>query len=397
MNIAYICTEMLPVPPIRGGAIQTYISGVAPLLSRDHRLTIFSKSDPLLEETDLAENVTYLRFPAPSRSAYYQAVRNALAERKFDLIQVFNRPAYLPYLKEVSPGARFTLSLHNEMFAPDKIPPALAEQCLQETSAIITVSRFLRDTLIQQYPSAEPKCHTVYSGCDLSRFRPIWLSEVSAERQELRSAYGLTGKKVILFTGRLSRTKGPDILIRALPEVLERCPESVLVITGSKWFSDETPSNYVMSLRDLTRPLGRSVVFTGFVPPSEIHRVFLLADVFVCPSQWQEPLARVHYEAMASGLPIITTDRGGNAEVIDDDRNGLVIRDFWNPGEFAKAIIRLLEAPDLAERLGRQARRDAEERFGWDRVARELGEIYSRISHQAVGHGVRGRRLCRQA
>jgi glycosyltransferase involved in cell wall biosynthesis len=379
MDIALVCTEMLPVPPIRGGAIQTYISGVAPILCRRHKLTIFSKSDPLLDDMAEVGGITYFRFPAPSQTTYYQAVREALSLSRFDLIQIFNRPAQLLLLKQVCPGARFTLSLHNQMLAPNRIEPGLASQTLQETSAVITVSHFLRKDLVRHYPWAEPKCYAVYSGCDLVRFRPIWLSDISREREQWRLSHGLVGKKVILFAGRLSRTKGPDVLVRAMPEVLESHPDSVLLITGSKWFSDETPSNFVTHLRELAQPLGNAVKFTGFVPPEEMHRVFQAADVFVCPSQWQEPLARVHYEAMATGLPIITTDRGGNAEVIHHERNGLVIRDFSDPGAFAKAIIRVLSSPELAHQLGARTRRDAEEYFGWDRVARDLEEVYSRV------------------
>jgi len=53
-----------------------------------------------------------------------------------------------------------------------------------------------------------------------------------------------------------------------------------------------------------------------------------VGDIFVCASQWNEPLARIHYEAMAAGLPIITTDRGGNAEIFEDNVNGIIIKDY---------------------------------------------------------------------
>ncbi|MEX2103902.1 MAG: glycosyltransferase, partial [Bacilli bacterium] len=72
---------------------------------------------------------------------------------------------------------------------------------------------------------------------------------------------------------------------------------------------------------------------------------FLIGDIFVCSSQWQEPLARVHYEAMGAGLPIITTHRGGNAEVIKTGENGIVIEDYSNPQAWAATISYLLSNP----------------------------------------------------
>ena len=59
-----------------------------------------------------------------------------------------------------------------------------------------------------------------------------------------------------------------------------------------------------------------------------------MGDLFVCSSQWNEPLARVHYEAMAAGIPIITTNRGGNAEVMNQGKNGIIIDDYDQPKAF---------------------------------------------------------------
>ncbi|MCY8887189.1 glycosyltransferase, partial [Bacillus spizizenii] len=65
-------------------------------------------------------------------------------------------------------------------------------------------------------------------------------------------------------------------------------------------------------LRKLALPYRDHVIFTKFIPADDIPNLFLMADVFVCSSQWNEPLARVNYEAMAAGTPLITTNRGGN-------------------------------------------------------------------------------------
>jgi len=112
--------------------------------------------------------------------------------------------------------------------------------------------------------------------------------------------------------------------------------------------------------------------FTGFIPPSEIPPYYNVGDIFVCASQWNEPLARIHYEAMAAGLPIITTDRGGNAEIFEDNVNGIIIKDYKNPDSFADNIIYLLNNPHTALEMGKKAFESALSRFTWKRVADEV-------------------------
>jgi spore coat protein SA len=97
-----------------------------------------------------------------------------------------------------------------------------------------------------------------------------------------------------------------------------------------------------------------------------------IADIFVCPSQWDEPLARVHYEAMAAGLPIITTNRGGNAEVVSGYGNGIVITNYKNPVNISNRIKYLLRNPRLAQNMGIAGRRLALKKFNWSRVAAEV-------------------------
>jgi len=86
----------------------------------------------------------------------------------------------------------------------------------------------------------------------------------------------------------------------------------------------------------------------------------------------------VHYEAMAAGLPIITTARGGNPEVVRGLGNGLVVEEPENPEAFARAILRLLGDAELRVRMGRQGRALAEARFSWDRVAADIRALWER-------------------
>ena len=97
--------------------------------------------------------------------------------------------------------------------------------------------------------------------------------------------------------------------------------------------------------RDLAQAPGR-VILTGFIPPTDMPRAYLLGDVFVGPSQIEEGLGLVFLEAAAAGLPIIATRKGGIPEVVRDDFNGLLLRQPDDAAELAEKITGLLsDAP----------------------------------------------------
>ncbi len=379
MRLAFICTEMLPSPAIRGGAIQVLIDGVAPLIAAKHRLTIYSVSDPELPGHELRGAIEYIRLP---KNLYAKCVAKYLQKQAmpYDVAHVFNRPRNVFLYKQASPSTRFVLSLHNEMFKPRKISDEEGMACIESAEAIMTVSDFIGQTVTDRFPAARDKVRTLYSGADLERFQPVWSPSVQEIRKQLREKLGLTDKKVILFVGRLNEKKGPHILIEAFKQLIQKHSDTALVIVGARWFSDNTITDYVRDLYRLSKPVHDRIVFTGHIAPQEIHQYYALADVFVCSSQWQEPLARVHYEAMAAGLPIITTNRGGNAEVIKNFYNGLVINNYTSPQAFHNNLDMLLANPLMAATIARSARQSAETGFSFQRVAEDLLKVYEQAA-----------------
>lgn len=374
MRVALVCTEKLPVPPIKGGAVQLYISGIFPYLARRHRVSVFSIADPGLPGREKSGAVEHVRITARSPREYIAGVGAAIAAHGagFDIIHVFNRPKWILELARDLPAERprLTLSLHNDMFTEDKIPPEQARACLRLVSGVASVSDYIRNGVISLYPGAEDKMRTIYSGADVDLFRPAWHPEAVAARRSVRSKLGISeDAPVLVSVGRLSPKKGIHVLLSALPLLLKDHPQTRLIIVGSKWYGKNESSSYIERLEHAAEAFVGQVFFTGFVPPAEVARYYAAADVFVCASQWEEPLARVHYEAMAAGLPIITTDRGGNAEVVRGFGTGWIVADPGEPAEFARLVSLLLVNPQQARAMGETGRRLSEERFNWRRVA----------------------------
>lgn len=370
MKIAMICTEKLPVPPIAGGAVQLYIEGIVPYLSGNHDITVFGIQYPGLPDKETRNRVKYIRVPGGTNTIYINNLKTAV-DNSYDLIHVFNRPRYVLELMDKLPGKRFSLSLHNEMFHTEKISDADALRCIEKVEFINTVSKYIADTVRMRFPAANSKLHVVYSGVDTDQYKPVWSREGVINKSIMKEKCNLQGYKVVLFVGRLSVKKGVDILLKAMQSVMRSNPKTALVIIGSKWYGKNESDDYTKSLQVLSKSLAGPIVFTGFIPPADIPAYFDLGDVFVCSSQWNEPLARVHYEAMAAGLPIITTNRGGNAEVVAGYGNGIVIDDYANAEILAKHILYVLNNEAEALRMGGNGRKLAEQKFSWERVANE--------------------------
>lgn len=376
MKVLMICTEKLPVPEVRGGAIQTYISGILPYLSQYVDLTILGVNDPELPDSEVMNGVTFARIPGREFNLYAKGVVDFVKSHSFDLIHIFNRPKLVLPIRQVAPRAKIILSMHNDMFVPTKIPPEEARAVIREVSRIVTISSYIGKAIEKLYPEASGKWVPIYSGVDSERFMPGSYPSMKKNRDEIRKEHGLEKKTVLLYAGRLSSNKGVDRLLLALPEIAKKHKNVALIIVGSKWFSQNDVSDYVAYVRSLANRLPVPVVSTGFVSPFDIQNWFAAADLFVCTSIWNEPLARVHYEAMAAGLPIVTTNRGGNPEVITPGENGLVVEQPENPQEFAEKILEIINNPELMRKMGERNRQLAETNFNWQRVAGDVLKVW---------------------
>ncbi|MDX8364409.1 glycosyltransferase family 4 protein [Cytobacillus sp. IB215665] len=373
MKIALIATEKLPVPAIRGGAIQIYLQSVASIIAQKHDVTVISITDPELLDFEQTNGVKYVRFSADQ---YVEQIEAHIKAENYDVIHLCNRPNWIKILATASPQTKFVLSVHNEMFDYEKMTDVEGLDCIQNVSKIVTVSNFIGKTITSRFPEAVNKTSTVYSGVDIDHYHPAWTGNGKSTRNRIRDELNLQGRKIVLFVGRLSKVKGPHLLLQALPHIIDKHPDIMMVFIGSKWFGDDNVNNYVRHLYTFGAMYKEHVTFIKFVRPKNIPELYAMSDVFVCSSQWQEPLARVHYEAMAAGLPIITSKRGGNPEVIEEGKNGYIIDDFENPIEYAKKINLLLNDVNTRRSMGKYGRSIVERDFNWNRVAGNLLHVY---------------------
>jgi phosphatidylinositol alpha-1,6-mannosyltransferase len=188
---------------------------------------------------------------------------------------------------------------------------------------------------------------------------------------EVRAGLGLTDRPVVVCVSRLVPRKGQDTLILAMPRILAREPEAVLLIVGG--------GPYEKELRRLVRETGvsDSVRFTGAVPWSELPAHYGAGDVFAMPCRTRrggldvEGLGIVYLEASATGLPVVAGDSGGAPDAVLDGETGWVVRG-GSPEDAADRIVALLADPELRRNMGERGRQWVEERWRWDLLAERL-------------------------
>ncbi len=195
----------------------------------------------------------------------------------------------------------------------------------------------------------------------------------------------------LLFVGRFCPEKGLPTLIEAMRLLVweHRVHRLKLTILGGNHLDPD----YGQAMRRLVGASGleSSVEFMDFLPREQLPGVYREHDILIFPSTWDEPFGITILEAMSSGLAVVGTATGGSAEIMISEVNSLVFpRD--NPACCARQIVRLLNDPELYEKLRRAGRRTVEERFqleqAVERIEKSLFVIVERSRPRHVASSV---------
>ncbi len=227
--------------------------------------------------------------------------------------------------------------------------------------------------LIELYGAEPERVAVVPPGVDLDTFTPGG----SDGRRSARRALGVDDEAdLVLFVGRIQPLKGPDVLIRAVAELLARDPGRraglrVAVLGGASGTGLEHPEQ----IQNLVSDLGLDDV-VAFHPPAARERLaqwYRAADVVAVPS-FSESFGLVAVEAQACGVPVLAARVGGLPTVVDHGVSGLLVEDH-EPATWAGELRRLLADPDGRRRMSRAAISQAA-RFAWQNTVEALEEVY---------------------
>ena len=194
-----------------------------------------------------------------------------------------------------------------------------------------------------------------------------------AQRKDLtqfRRRFALPSERIVLFVGRLVYEKGVHVLVNAIPKVLEKV-NTKTVIVGNGYMKEQV-SGIVKGLG-----IDQKAMFTGFVDDETLRRLQTCADVSVVPSLF-EPFGIVALEAMAAKSPVVVSDTGGLAEIVDHDVDGIKVYPN-NPDSLAWGITRVLTDERNANRLRSNAYKKIQEKYNWDTIAKKTRDVYRTV------------------
>ncbi|HSB70235.1 MAG TPA: glycosyltransferase family 4 protein [Candidatus Methylomirabilis sp.] len=207
------------------------------------------------------------------------------------------------------------------------------------------------------------RIHVIWNGVDTYLFRPEPAPGVAA-------SMATQGGPTVVFSGRLIEAKGLVELLEAWPLLLREVPDAHLVLVGSG------PLQTDLQRRAASPPLAGRVHLVGEV--RDVRPYLGVASAFVFPS-WAEGFPNALLEAMAMGLPCVSTDIGPISDAVTDGEEALLVP-VRAPQALSAALGRILTQPDLAARLGRAARKRVETEFSLEREVDTLEALYREMT-----------------
>jgi UDP-glucose:(heptosyl)LPS alpha-1,3-glucosyltransferase len=304
--------------------------------------------------------------------------RRLLQEQSFDIIHSFERTLYQdiyragdgchrewliqrrkldPWLKRktyaVNPLHLTLLHLEKRLFRSPRI------------KKIIANSRRGKEEILRHYGVPAEKIEVIHNGVDLDFFHP---GNIPLYRKSLRKEFRVPAEApVILFLGSGFPRKGLGGLIDSLPMVKKEIPQVVLMVAGRDRIQEYRE-------RARRRSCERNVLFLG--PTQRAKEFYATCDLFALPTIY-DPFSNACLEAMASGIPVLTTPMNGVAELIEDGKNGFVVRDPLDAAEIGRRILDFFSSAQKAE-IGERARKTVLS-LGLDSVVQRMLSLYEEI------------------
>ena len=333
MKIAILTCGILPIPAVQGGAVENMIDFYLEYNNRKklHDITVFSPWDPkvashpaLTSEVNHYSYIDVSSFKARIRRRisqyfysnknyynyfieyYFENVYAQLKKSEYNLVILENCPG-LAYKLSQRGYRNLVLHLNNDLLNSTS---RYHDIIFNSLTRILTCSNFIKDRVLTIQPSEKVQTH--YNAIDVHNFSRPDITPISREQ------IGLAEEDfVIAYSGRINNEKGVSELIDAILLLKENPCMKLMIIGGTFYGNASNENEFVRSLKTKAKPIEDRIVFTGFVPYAEIPRYLKTADIAVLPSMWDEPFGLTIVEALAVGLPLITTRSGGIPEICE--------------------------------------------------------------------------------
>jgi glycosyltransferase involved in cell wall biosynthesis len=371
----------------QGGGIGRYTRElIHALLVEDQANTyhLFSARPPTLlpvpDSIPVANNVYLHPAPLDERWLYRLWYRLRLplpVQLVTGRIDLYHSPDFV--LPPVAGAIPALLTVHDLSFVhyPETFPPSLVRYLnrvvpwsIARASHILADSESTRLDLLRIWDVPEEKLSVLYSGVH-PRFRPI---RDEGQRAEVRTRYGLGNTPYILAVGTIQPRKNYAFLINAFLRITGDLPHNLVIAGGKGWLSEALAAQ-VNDLQDRER-----IRFPGFVADADLPALYSAADLFVFPSLY-EGFGLPLLEAMACGVPVLSSNASSLPEVVDEKREAAVLLPPEDELAWSQAMRHLLTDHEQRERMIQAGLRHVRN-FSWQTAAQRLLKLYSTLLHK---------------
>lgn len=340
MKILIVAPGRLPIPALRGGAIETLVTLLLDenelrnnqitfdvLNIKNEKLIYSYKNSSILEVrfSSFFERIYNTFWIAIEKLSRQKKIRHTyfifkskkyLKSKKYNYILVEGNVQQIQQISLYT-NTKIILHLHTDLLNVNlNWSPAVIKKCYK----ILTVSQFIKNQILKVESTKEADIKVFKNCIDVKKFA----NNISIYRKYIREKYRIPGdKKILLYCGRLCKEKGIEQLLQAFSK-LNNC---YLVVVGASWFSDNKKGEYYARLENISRSFRERIIFTGYVTNEEVFKYYVSANVFICPSIVNEAAGLVILEARAAGIPVVATDIGGIPEYVNKATCILVKKD----------------------------------------------------------------------
>lgn len=337
-----------PVPASKGGAVSTLIESLIRENSEKGlaELTIFSYYDEkAYKKSRKYSNVNFIWVKVPKYikkldSLFYKIIKKKSAVKAISYKSIFSLIYYIKYVSKYLKKNRF-----DKLILENNIPiawiiqlshyngqyyyhlhnvPRINPKCkkvFDKCAGYLCVSKYVAHQIESEDNPIGPvdleRIRVVYNAIDTDLFKPYSINHKKMIRQQIKNKYSISSSdKIILFTGRISKEKGLDVLLDALKKV--KVDNYKLLIVGSIMHGANEKNNFIDLVKHKAHEISPHVLFTGYIAHDKLADYYNAADVAVLPSTWEEPAGLTMVEALSCGIRVITTNSGGIPEYVQN-------------------------------------------------------------------------------
>ncbi|MCG2711779.1 MAG: lipopolysaccharide heptosyltransferase II [Candidatus Omnitrophica bacterium] len=357
MNILQILPELES-----GGVERGTVDLADALVKSGHKSVVVSGGGRLVKGLEAASSVHYT-MPVHRKSLLsviwcVSKLRKIIERENIDIVHARSRvPAWIAFFATLSTKAELVTTCHGYY------SKHFFSAVMGWGKRVIVISQIIGRHMMHDFGVQKEKIRLIYRGVDLNEFKFE------------KKAVTLAKQKVIGIIGRITPLKGHIHFIKALPGILSEFPQAKALIIGE---APEHKNQYLNELKMLVEDLNLTdkVKFLGNV--ENIPGILKKLDLLVLSTTTQEAFGRVVIEAGAVGVPVVATKVGGVVEIIEHEKDGLLVEPA-NAHEIADAAVRLLKDRKLSDECIRNLRKKVEDNFSLEVLVRNTIDLYREV------------------